>query len=62
METLTRLSYTVNAMAADDSVTQGARTSTAIVLIKFSWGILVSAPEGLIGLSRAGSVYNTWMA
>ena len=37
----------VNTMAADGLVMQGARASGAMVLTKFSWNILVSAPEEL---------------
>ena len=32
---------------ADSLMTQGARVSTAMAVSKFSWNILVSAPEGL---------------
>ena len=43
-------------MAADDLVTQGARTSAAVALIKVSWNILAWAPEGLL-LARARNKY-----
>ena len=37
-------------MAVDDLVTQGARTSAAMLLTQFSWDILTSVPEGLTHL------------
>ena len=46
----------VNAVAADDLVTQGARVSSPAALIKFSWNILAWAPEGLL-LARARNKY-----
>ena len=42
-----RLSCMVNAMAADDLATQGARESEAMVSLQLFWNITVSAPEGL---------------
>ena len=43
-----RLSYVINSIAADVLTTQGGRWSAAMVLVRFSWNIPVSAPEELI--------------
>ena len=61
-KTLTRSSYMFNAMAADGLATQGTRTLAAIVLIKFSSNIPISAPESLIYLSCASPLYDISMA
>ena len=45
LEHKTYVSYTVNTMAVDDLVTQGARVSAAIVATQFLLNIPTSAPE-----------------
>ena len=49
-KTRSHVFYMANNMAADDLVTQGARASTAMVLIYLSQNIPVSAPEGLMSV------------
>ena len=44
---MTSQSSIVNIIFADGLVTQGAKVSAAMALIKFSWNILASATEGL---------------
>ena len=43
--TVAHLSHIINTMAADDLAMEGARASTAMVLMCLSWNILTSAPQ-----------------
>ena len=60
-KTGTHVCCIVNIMAGNDLAMQGARALTAMVLIQLSWGILISASDGLKFNGKNFSANLSWV-